>query len=439
MALEPNTDKHNSSQPHTVAIASGSRGAGTTSVALNLGLTLARQGRRVLLLDGDAGGREDLSSLLGFEPERDLGGVLEGRYGLDEALLKTDYDLAVLPGANALHQCLELERRDTVVGVLEALARLEKGYDYLLLDAGSDLDVPGLHMVASAALACLVVTPDPESMKQGFSLIRRLRKKGYRRVPSVVVNMAAGASQAQSVFQRLDGVVGRHLGDSLHYLGAVWRDETLRHSVVTRVPVALLPVSDPSCRQFHTLADMLDVRLSRLPAGRSGVAGYWQSLIRRRHRVGNGNQGETVESPRSAQERLSAAMEDLDAVLGSQPDMMLRYEAFNRLFALLGRSLDADAIEFIQTGLAAMPWEQIAADDRQHMARHLRHLADHLVAPAGDDAEVASVPANSARPLFDRISPGEQQRLVQALREQPTDISIDQLFRDLASRRKDPS
>ena len=112
---------------------------------------------------------------------------------------------------------------------------------------------------------------------------------------------------------------------------------------------------------------------------------------------------------------------------------MLRYEAFNRFFALLGRNLDADSIEFIQTGLAAMPWEQIPSDDRQHMAAHLRHLADQIAPVEKEKPETAAVSVPIPEPLFDRISLGEQERLVRALREQPADVSIDQLLRALAS------
>ncbi|MBD3640409.1 MAG: AAA family ATPase [Marinobacter sp.] len=432
MALDPDTDRHNSSHPRTVAITGGGSGAGKTAVALNLGLTLARQGNRVLLLDGDIG-PSSVSARLGLESGKDLAGALEGHFRPDEALAKTDYDLAVLPGAAALRHCLDMDQRDAM-NTLQALADLERAYDYVLVDAGSAMDLSGLHMVASSALACMVVTPDPETLKQVFSLIRQLKKRGYRRAPGVVVNMASGVSQAQSIFQRLDGAVGRHLGDSLHYLGALWRDETLRHSDVTGVPVAMLPVSDPSCRQFHTLADMLAVRLSRMPATKAGVAGYWQSVIRRRHKKESFHKDEPVERPVSEEQRLSAALDELDLLLGRQLDPMLRYDAFNRFFALLGRSLDADTIEFIQTGLAVMPWENMQPGDRQHMAAHLRHLADQITAPEDENpAELAAVPAETSAPLFDRISPGEQERLVQALREQPADVSLDQLLRVLAS------
>ncbi len=47
------TSRHILKQPRTLAITGGKGGVAKTSVALNLSLSLAREGYRVLLLDGD--------------------------------------------------------------------------------------------------------------------------------------------------------------------------------------------------------------------------------------------------------------------------------------------------------------------------------------------------------------------------------------------------
>ncbi|MFO8141941.1 MAG: hypothetical protein R6T87_08655 [Marinobacter sp.] len=57
---------------------------------------------------------------------------------------------------------------------------------------------------------------------------------------------------------------------------------------------------------------------------------------------------------------------------------MLRYEAFTRLFALLGRKPDADPVEIVQTGLASMAREKPALADCEKLARHLDQLAREL-------------------------------------------------------------
>lgn len=440
-AREPS--KHNPNQPRTIAVTGGKGGVGKTSVALNLALTLARQDKRVLLLDGDTD-LANVSIMVGLYPRRTLANVMAGECRLEDIILESDFGLHIVPGASGVQDCMDMGQAESL-RILRALNNLESQYDYVITDTAAGLQAAGLHMIAAAELACVVVTPDPASLTDAFSLIKVLRRRGYSRIPSILVNMAQGASQARSVFQRLDSAAQRHLGISLHYMGGIWRDETLRQSVLNQKPVALLPVSDPSCRQFHTLADMLDVRLSQLPPRKAGIAAYWHRVSRRDAAKPDGqetpaNGGRPATQPTPPKERVLAAVAELEAVFGHEEvEPLLRYEAFTRLFALLGRTLDSDAVEIIQTGLGSLTWENLDTERRNHLAAHLRNLADQ-VSPTATPAtpEKPRHPGHS-EPVYDRISFGEQDRLVRVLREQPADISLDQLLRSLSGNGGDQS
>ncbi len=111
---------------------------------------------------------------------------------------------------------------------------------------------------------------------------------------------------------------------------------------------------------------------------------------------------------------------------------LLRYEAFNGFFALLGRTMDADTIEIIQTGLASLDWERLGKEQRVHLATHLHHIARQVDPDSGKQKPQREAPRKEREPYYDRISFGDQSRLVRALREQPSDISLDQLLRSLA-------
>jgi len=432
------TSRHIPKQPRTLAITGGKGGVGKTSVALNLSLTLAREGYRVLLLDGDTD-LANVSIMLGRYPERTLANVMAGECSLRDVIMEAEWGLHIIPGASGVEQCVDMAAEESL-RVLKALSRLEKNYDYVITDTASGLQKTGMHMIAAAELACVVVTPDPASLTDAFSLIKLLIRRGYRRTPSVLVNMAQGASQARSVFQRLDAAAVRHLGLQLHYLGAIWRDETLRQSVMNQRPVALLPASDPSSRQFRTLADMLNVRLRQLPPRKAGIAAYW-------HRVSSGpadtapasggGQAKTPKDPAQECKRLTAELGEILADSNDKP--LLRYEAFQGLFALLGRKMDADAIEIIQTGLASLNWDKLEKEQREHMATHLRHLAAEVDPAAVPRKAEAIVNKPEREPYYDRISFGEQSRLIRALKEQPSNISLDQLLRSLADTDKNGS
>jgi MinD-like ATPase involved in chromosome partitioning or flagellar assembly len=419
-------------RPRTIAITGGKGGVGKTSVALNLALTLARGKKRVLLLDGDTD-LANVSIMIGLYPRKTLAHVMAGKSSLEDILLKADYGLHIIPGASGVQECMDMGSSDSL-RVLRELSRLESRYDYVIIDTAAGLQIVGLHMIAAAELACVVVTPDPASLTDAFSLIKVIRRRGYRRTPSILVNMAQGASQARSVFQRLDSAAQRHLDLSLHYMGGIWRDETLRQSVLNQTPVALLPVSDPSCRQFHTLADMLSVRLSHLPQGKAGIAAYWYQAANRHRKA---REVSDPSSPISPRERCQNAVAELETVLAQTPgNIMLRYEIFTRLFTLLGTRLDSDTVEIIQTGLGSLAWENMDDSHRENLAAHLIHLAEDI-AP-GRNVSLSAAHPLSALPeaVYDEISFGEQDRLVRALKEQPADVSLDQLLRALAGRDK---
>lgn len=427
--------KHNPNQPRTIAITGGKGGVGKTSVALNLALTLARRDNRVLLLDGDTD-LANVSIMVGLYPRKTLANVMAGECRLEDIILETDYGLHIVPGASGVQECMDMGPTESL-RILRALYNLENRYDYVITDTAAGLQAAGLHMIAATELACMVVTPDPASLTDAFSLIKVLRRRGYNRIPSILVNMAQGASQARSVFQRLDAAAQRHLGISLHYMGGIWRDETLRQSVLNQKPVALLPVSDPSCRQFHTLADMLDVRLSQLPRRKAGIAAYWHKVSKRESAnppkaLGKPEPQTKNEAP-ALKERCLNAVGEIEAVFSQAPqvDPLLRYEAFTRLFALLGSTLDSDAIEIIQTGLGAFHWENLSPERKDHLAIHLRELADQI-SPVREPATPEPAQPVLREPFYDRISFGEQDRLVRVLKEQPADISLDQLLRSLS-------
>jgi MinD-like ATPase involved in chromosome partitioning or flagellar assembly len=428
-------------QPRTLAITGGKGGVGKTSVAINLALTLARDGSKVLLLDGDTD-LANVSIMLGRYPQRTLADVITGSSSLQDVIMTADYGLDIVPGASGVDQCIDMEASASL-RVLKALSQLEKRYDYVITDTASGLQPTGMHMIAAAELACVVVTPDPASLTDAFSLIKLLVRRGYRRTPSILVNMAQGASQARTVFQRLEGAAQRHLGISLHYLGGIWRDETLRQSVLNQRPVALLPESDPSCRQFRSLSDMLNVRFRQISPKKAGIAAYWYRVSGKRQPAMSAPAiaPPAPSTPEAVAESDSQACQNKigeisDLIAASGEASLLRYDAFNQFFALLGRTMDEDAVEILQTGLASLPWENMGEDQRRQFATHLRHLAtemepvSHAAAPAPP-----ATPADThsgQEPYYDRVSFGEQSRLIRALKEQPSDVTLDQLLRSLS-------
>jgi flagellar biosynthesis protein FlhG len=247
-------------RPRLVAVTSGKGGVGKSSIVVNLGLTLARFGRRVCILDADTG-LANVNILLGLRPGRSLEHVLAGECSIEDIMLEAEYGLAVIPGANGISDCVNLDpaRQQRLVS---ELSRIEGDFDYLLLDTAAGISETTLDFLSAAHQVLLVITPEPTSLTDAFSLL----KLALRRHPvtcEVVVNMAASFNEARSVFQRFDGAVAKYLGADVNFLGFIQRDESMRTAVSLQHPVALFPETDPSSRPFQRLAHALEEKPAR--------------------------------------------------------------------------------------------------------------------------------------------------------------------------------
>ncbi|MEY3253355.1 MAG: flagellar synthesis regulator FleN, partial [Pseudomonadota bacterium] len=85
-ASGPATARPPSPKPHIMAITSGKGGVGKTFVSANLAAALARNGRRVLVLDADLG-LANLDVVLNLFPKITLHDVFTGKATLPEAVL----------------------------------------------------------------------------------------------------------------------------------------------------------------------------------------------------------------------------------------------------------------------------------------------------------------------------------------------------------------
>ena len=69
----------------SIVVASGKGGVGKTSIAVNMGLTLSRIGRRVALLDADFG-MANAHILLGVNPEHYIIDAINGKVSVAETM-----------------------------------------------------------------------------------------------------------------------------------------------------------------------------------------------------------------------------------------------------------------------------------------------------------------------------------------------------------------
>jgi capsular exopolysaccharide synthesis family protein len=140
--------------PKVVAITSAVPGEGKSTTAVNLSITLAQAGRRVVLVETDLR-RPQASKYLGIEPGVGLTDVLANQAELDEALTSWNRDLlTVLPAGRMPPNPSELLASHQFEQVL---AQLRERFDSVIVDATPLLPVSDGAIVSKAADGALLI------------------------------------------------------------------------------------------------------------------------------------------------------------------------------------------------------------------------------------------------------------------------------------------
>lgn len=94
-----------------IAIASGKGGVGKTNVTVNIGVALATQGKKVVLLDADLG-LANIDVMLGLHPQFNLLHVLEGDKSLKDIMVDGPSGLQIIPAASGVKRWLSSARQN---------------------------------------------------------------------------------------------------------------------------------------------------------------------------------------------------------------------------------------------------------------------------------------------------------------------------------------
>ncbi|WP_319202517.1 septum site-determining protein MinD [uncultured Ilyobacter sp.] len=152
-----------------IVITSGKGGVGKTTTTANLGVGLALQGKKTLLIDADIGLR-NLDVVMGLENRivYDLVDVVEGHCRIRQALIKDKRcdNLFLLPAAQTKDKnSVNPEQMKTLIEALK------EDFDFIIIDCPAGIEQGFKNAISAADQALIVTTPEISAVRDADRII----------------------------------------------------------------------------------------------------------------------------------------------------------------------------------------------------------------------------------------------------------------------------
>jgi pilus assembly protein CpaE len=166
-------------ESNTIVFFGAKGGAGTTTLAVNFGVDVARLRKRPTLIVDLKQGLGEVTLFLGVRSRYTVIDALDNLHRLDsefmrELVVKHKSGLEILAGSDLFDR----PGANDSTGLEELFRLLGRQYEYIIVDAGSQLNPSAVAGLYTADQICLIASPDVPSVRNAQRLLDRIGQLG---------------------------------------------------------------------------------------------------------------------------------------------------------------------------------------------------------------------------------------------------------------------
>ncbi len=212
-----------------IAITSGKGGTGKTFISLNIAYAIARNNKKVLLVDLDAN-LSNINIMLNKTREKNMYHFFNGENSLDEIVYKYDNNLHFLFGDSGRTDHPQLIE-SKVNTLFDSLWEISSEYDYILLDTAAGAGEDVLSILNQSDARVIVTTPEPTAVMDAYAILKLLSNKHINNLKFLLVNNSKSLLEGKSTFDNLKIAVSHFLKEELSFLGIIEHDSAVTTSI----------------------------------------------------------------------------------------------------------------------------------------------------------------------------------------------------------------
>jgi flagellar biosynthesis protein FlhG len=235
-----------------IAVSGGKGGVGKTNVSLNTAISLAKLGKRVLVLDADLG-LANVDVMLGLRVKRNLSHVLSGECELDDIIIQGPAGINIIPATSGTQSMVDLTPAEHA-GLIRAFSDMKTKFDILIVDTAAGISDMVLSFCRASQDVLLVVCDEPTSITDCYALMKLLSRDHGLFKFKVVANMVRTPNEGKNLFAKLAKVTDRFLDVTLELVAVIPYDENIRKSVRKQQAIVEVYPNSPASIGLKALA-----------------------------------------------------------------------------------------------------------------------------------------------------------------------------------------
>lgn len=268
-----------------IAVTSGKGGVGKTTLSVNLAIELSRLGKKVVIFDADFG-LANVEVMLGIRPKYNLLDLIHNKMSMKDIITNGPNGIGFISGGSGVSELALLDNASIKLLISE-LVKLDQMYDVVIIDTGAGITDSVMEFVMMSPEVLLVVTPEPTSITDAYSLLKVLRRKEdfnpLFKTISVVSNRVTSNAEGREIFSKIDTVSSKFLNTKLKFLGSVIQDKNASLAIIEQKPVVLAYPTSTVSKSISNLAKVILEKNIEEYKEKDGIAKvFWEFIKSKR-------------------------------------------------------------------------------------------------------------------------------------------------------------
>jgi flagellar biosynthesis protein FlhG len=215
-----------------VAFTSGKGGTGKSFLSLNIAFSLAKVGKKILLIDFDPN-LSNLNIMMNKRAEKNISSFILQKELLADLITQYNQNLHIIFGESGKVDFPAISQ-GIINNLILQIQSLEQQYDYVFIDTGSGAGDELLHLLSLCDTKIIVATPEPTAVMDAYVIVKLLKSRNSAQKIGVIINRAATSSEAINAYGNLSKAINHFLKVDISYCGTINFDAAISKSIIAQ-------------------------------------------------------------------------------------------------------------------------------------------------------------------------------------------------------------